>query len=129
MCEVSKGVLDVVGDTMQKEVKTMFEKVISDIGQQGQRMTKLEKKVNSLDKKVGILEGKVDTGFASVASQIKELKDLLEKKEPTLFEKIRVLGTKEYLPMWICILAIILILGSLFGVPFSDIKGIISMNS
>lgn len=96
----------------------VFRKVIEDSEKMGVRMTEIEKRMGSL-------EEKVEAGFIGLTSQFNELKRLLEKKEPTLFEKIMAL--KDHKLFWVSIIISLLILGGLLGVPTTDFKGILNI--
>lgn len=116
MCERARTAVDMLQeqekDLTKGEIVMVFRKVIEDLEQQGDRMTRLEEKVTSL-------EQKVDAGFS-------ELKELIERRNKTFSEKIKGLCTKEALPFWFCIILIILGCFAVLGVPLTEWKGIIS---
>jgi len=122
MCERTKAAVDMLSQnkkTITKgEIVMVFRKVIEDSEKMGVRMTEIEKRMGSL-------EEKVEAGFIGLTSQFNELKRLLEKKEPTLFEKIMAL--KDHKLFWVSIIISLLILGGLLGVPTTDFKGILNI--
>lgn len=123
VCERTKTAVDMLDQkkTLTKgEIVMVFKKVTEDLEKQGERMTRLEQKVNSIQETVSKLESRMDTGF-------NEIKLLIEQnKQRSWIEKIKSLGTKEAFPFWICVLIIILGSFALLGVPLTDWKGIIS---
>lgn len=122
MCERARAAVDVIQQqkrTLTKgEIVMVFNKVIEDLEQQGvrmgDRMTRLEEKVVSL-------ENKVDAGFA-------ELKALLEErnKRKSLIEIILELRDCKW--FWIFLIVTVLILAGLFGLPLTGFNGILTIN-
>ena len=122
MCERTKAAVDMLQQQKRTltrgDIITVFKEVIDDLDQQGKRMgdrmTRLEQKVTSL-------EAKMDSGFA-------EIKALLEGqcKKRSLFEEILLL--KEHKWFWISLIVVLLILASLLGVPLTGFNGILTVN-
>lgn len=122
MCERTKAAVDMLSQnkkTITKgEIVMVFRKVIEDSERMGVRMTEIEKRMSSL-------EEKVEAGFIGLTSQFHELKRLLEKKEPTLFEKI--IALKDARLFWVAIIVGIIIVGGLLGVKISELAGILTI--
>lgn len=122
MCERTKAAVDMLAQnkkTITKgEIVMVFRKVIEDSEKMGVRMTEIEKRMTSL-------EEKMDAGFNGLYSQFQELKNLIEKKDLSLFEKIMAL--KDHKLFWVSIIISLLILGGLLGVPATDFKGILNI--
>ena len=122
MCERTKAAVDMLQQQKRTltrgDIITVFKEVVDDLDQQGKRMgdrmTRLEQKVTSL-------ETKMDSGFA-------EIKALLEEqcKKRSLFEEILLL--KEHKWFWISLIVVLLILASLLGVPLTGFNGILTVN-
>ena len=122
MCERTKAAVDMLQQQKRTltrgDIITVFKEVVDDLDQQGKRMgdrmTRLEQKVTSL-------EAKMDSGFA-------EIKALLEEqcKKRSLFEEILLL--KEHKWFWISLIVVLLILASLLGVPLTGFNGILTVN-
>lgn len=122
MCERTKAAVDMLAQnkkTITKgEIVMVFRKVIEDSEKMGVRMTEIEKRMTSL-------EEKMDAGFNGLYSQFQELKNLIEKRELSLFEKIMAL--KDHKLFWVSLIVGLLILGGLLGVPATDFKGILNI--
>ena len=122
MCERTKAAVDMLQQqkrTLTKgEIITVFKKVIDDLDQQGKqmgdRMTRLEQKVASL-------ETKVDAGFAEIKAMLEE-----QGRKRSLFEEILLL--KEHKWFWISLIVTLLILAGLLGVPLTGFNGILTIN-
>ena len=96
----------------------VFKEVISDSEKRDLRMTEIEKRMTSL-------EEKMDAGFKGVLEQLDELQKQLEKRQPTLFEKI--LALKDHKLFWITLIIGLLTLGALLGVPATEYRGILNL--
>ena len=115
MCDKVQTALEVIKTQPKKtltkgEIVMLFQQVVSDLNKQGEKMTNLEKRMESL-------ENKMDAGFA-------EIKKLIEaEKKPSFWEKIPLL--KE-IPTWFWIIlwTVVLIIGALLGVDPDFIKNI-----
>lgn len=122
MCERMQAAVDMLSQnkkTITKgEIVMVFREVIKDSEKVGVRMTEIEKRMTSL-------EEKMDAGFNGLSSQFQELKNLIEKKDLSLFEKIMAL--KDHRLFWISLIVGLLILGGLLGVPATDFKGILNI--
>jgi len=115
MCDKVQTALEVIKTQSKKtltkgEIVMLFQQVVSDLNKQGEKMTSLEKRMESL-------ENKMDAGFA-------EIKKLIEsEKKPSFWEKVPLL--KE-IPTWFWIIlwTVVLIIGALLGVNPDFIKNI-----
>lgn len=115
MCDKAKTAVEVIKTQKRKtlskeETLMLFQKVIEDNMKMGDRMTNLEKRMESL-------ETKMDAGFA-------EIKKLIEKEHtPTFWERIPLL---KDIPTWFWIIlwTVVLIIGGLLGVSPEFIKHI-----
>ena len=118
MCERTKAAIDILQEqkrTLTKgEIVMVFRKVVEDLEKQGDRMTRLEEKVTSL-------ENKVAAGFAEIKAMLEE-----QSKKRTLFEEILLL--KEHKWFWISLIVTLLILAGLLGVPLTGFNGILTVN-
>jgi cell division protein FtsB len=122
MCERTKAAVDMLQQqkrTLTKgEIITVFKKVIDDLDQQGKqmgdRMTRLEEKVTSL-------ENKVDAGFAEIKAMLEE-----QCRKRTLFEEILMLRGHKW--FWISLIVTLLILAGLLGIPLTGFNGILTIN-
>lgn len=107
MCDKVQTALELIKTQKKRaltkeEIVVLFQQVAADLGKQGERMTNLEKRMESL-------ETKMDAGFA-------EIKKLIEdERKPTFWERIPLLGQ---IPTWFWIIlwTIVLIIGGLLGV-------------
>lgn len=115
MCDKVRTAIEVIKTQRRKtlskeETLMLFNQVIKDNEKMGERMTNLEKRMESL-------ETKMDAGFS-------EIKRLIEaEKKPSFWEKIPLL--KE-IPTWFWIIlwTVVLIIGGLLGVDPDFIKNI-----
>ena len=120
-CERAKTAMEVIksqGDhnLTRGELLMLFQKMIEDSEKMGNRMQNIEKKFESL-------ENRVDTGFATITQQLIDLKKMVEKREPSLFEKVVLL--KDAKMVWIFFIILLLVIGSILGVPTSGFNGIL----
>lgn len=112
MCDKVQTALEVI-KTQQKrtltkgEIVMLFQQVVSDLNKQGEKMTNLEKRMESL-------ENKMDAGFT-------ELKKLIEDKKVSFWDKIPLLKDIPNLA-WILLIIICLIIGSVFGANVDFVK-------
>lgn len=104
MCEKVKTALEMVKQRKsltKGEIVMVFQQVVDDLNKQGERMTNIEKRMESL-------EVKMDAGFA-------ELKKLIENKKVSFWDRIPLL--KE-IPTWFWIIlwSVVMIIGGLLKV-------------
>lgn len=124
MCEKTKAVLDVLEARKKPltkgEIMTVFKKVVEDSEKTGVRMTNLEKRMTSL-------EEKTENGFKDTFAQLENIKKLIEEKHrtPTLLETV--VALKDHKMFWICLIVVLLIIGSLLGVKTSGFNGILNI--
>lgn len=116
MCDHTKTAIEVIQaqprKTLSKEETLMlFKKVIEDNEKLGGRMTNMEKRLEAL-------ETKMEAGF-------KDIKELLEKRPLTVFEKI--VALKDHRMFWITIIVTLLIISALMGVPMTGFNGILNV--
>ena len=110
MCEKVRTAIEVIETQKNKrtltkgEIVMLFQQVVSDLSKQGEKMTNLEKRMESL-------ESKMDAGFADIK---KLIEDEREKKK-TFWYRIPLL--KE-IPTWFWIIlwTVVIITGALLGV-------------
>lgn len=110
MCEKVRTAIEVIETQKNKrtltkgEIVMLFQQVVSDLNKQGEKMTNLEKRMESL-------ESKMDAGFADIK---KLIEDEREKKK-TFWDRIPLL--KE-IPTWFWIIlwTVVIITGALLGV-------------
>ena len=110
MCEKVRTAIEVIETQKNKrtltkgEIVMLFQQVVSDLSKQGEKMTNLEKRMESL-------ESKMDAGFADIK---KLIEDEREKKK-TFWDRIPLL--KE-IPTWFWIIlwTVVIITGALLGV-------------
>ena len=110
MCEKVRTAIEVIETQKNKrtltkgEIVMLFQQVVSELSKQGEKMTNLEKRMESL-------ESKMDAGFADIK---KLIEDEREKKK-TFWYRIPLL--KE-IPTWFWIIlwTVVIITGALLGV-------------
>ena len=110
VCEKVRTAIEVIETQKNKrtltkgEIVMLFQQVVSDLSKQGEKMTNLEKRMESL-------ESKMDAGFADIK---KLIEDEREKKK-TFWDRIPLL--KE-IPTWFWIIlwTVVIITGALLGV-------------
>ena len=116
MCDKVRTALDMAKqrkNLTKGDIIVMFEQVVYDLSKQGDRMTNIEKRMESL-------ESKMEAGFADIKKLIEE-----KNKRLTLFEKIMALSTHKY--FWITLIVILLLLGGLMGVPTTGFNGLLTL--
>ena len=117
MCQNVRSAIDVIKvqkrKTLTKEETLMlFTKFIEDSEKMGERMTNLEKRMETL-------ESKMDAGFA-------DIKKLIEENRPlSLFDKIVLL--KDQKLFWVFLIVALLVLAGLLGVPTTGFNGILNI--
>lgn len=116
MCDRVRTAIDVIKAQKRKtltkeETLMLFQKVMEDSERMGERMTNLEKRMETI-------ETKMEAGF-------KDLRDLILKKEHSLLYKILLGENAKY--FWITLIVILLLLGGLLGVPTTGFNGILSI--
>lgn len=113
MCDKVRTALDMAKqrkNLTKGDILVMFEQVVCDLSKQGERMTNIEKRMESL-------ESKMDAGFS-------DIKRLIEKEnKPTFWERIPLL---KDIPTWFWIIlwTVVLIIGGLLGVSPDFVKHI-----
>ena len=110
MCEKVKTALEMVKQhksLTKGEIVMVFQQVVDDLNKQGERMTNIERRMESL-------EVKMDAGFA-------ELKKLIEDKKVGFWDKIPLLKDIPNLA-WILLIIICLLIGSVFGANVDFVK-------
>lgn len=117
MCDKTKTAIEVIKTQRRKtlskeETLMLFNQVIKDNEKMGERMTNIEKRMESI-------ENKMEAGF-------EEIKQLIAKTHRmTLFEKIMALSTHKY--FWITLIIILLIVGGILGVQPSGFNNILTV--
>ena len=106
MCENVKATLEILkqkkSNLTKGEIVVVFQQVVNDLNKQGERMTNIERRMESL-------EAKMDAGFA-------EIKRLIENEQKaTFWSKIPLL--KEIpLPVWLILWTVVTAIFCLLGV-------------
>ena len=116
MCDKTRTAIEVIKTQRRKtlskeETLMLFNQVIKDNEKMGERMTNIEKRMESI-------ENKMDAGFADIKKLIED------SRRMTLFEKIMALSTHKY--FWITLIITLLIIGGVLGVSPSGFSNIVT---
>ena len=116
MCQNVGSAIDVIKAQSNRktlnrqETIMLFEKVIEDSKQMGERMTELEHRVGNIENKLTVVDGKIDNLNANI--------DRLLNKQSIFATKLA--DNKWF---WISIIVLMLLIGSLLGANTDWIKG------
>ena len=116
MCQNVRSAIDVIKAQSNRktlnrqETIMLFEKVIEDSKQMGERMTELEHRVGNIENKLTVVDGKIDNLNANI--------DRLLNKQSIFATKLA--DNKWF---WISIIVLMLLIGSLLGANTDWIKG------
>ena len=116
MCQSVRSAIDVIKTQSNRKSLTrneelmIFEKVIEDSKQMGERMTELEHRVGNIESKLTVVDGKIDNLNANI--------DRLLNKQSVFATKLA--DNKWF---WISIIIFMILIGSLLGVNTDWIKG------
>lgn len=116
MCQNVRSAIDVIKTQSNRktlsrqETIMLFEKVIEDSKQMGDRMTELEHRVGNIESKLTVVDGKIDNLNANI--------DRLLNKQSVFATKLA--DNKWF---WISIIVLMLLIGSLLGANTDWIKG------
>lgn len=116
MCQNVRSAIDVIKAQSNRktlnrqETIMLFEKVIEDSKQMGERMTELEHRVGNIESKLTVVDGKIDNLNANI--------DRLLNKQSVFATKLA--DNKWF---WISIIIFMILIGSLLGVNTDWIKG------
>ena len=116
MCQNVRSAIDVIKaqsnrkTLSRQETIMLFEKVIEDSKQMGERMTELEHRVGNIENKLTVVDGKIDNLNANI--------DRLLNKQSVFVTKLA--DNKWF---WISIIVLMLLIGSLLGANTDWIKG------
>lgn len=116
MCQSVRSAIDVIKTQSNRKSLTrneelmIFEKVIEDSKQMGERMAELEHRVGNIESKLTIVDGKIDNLNANI--------DRLLNKQSIFATKLA--DNKWF---WISIIIFMILIGSLLGVNTDWIKG------
>lgn len=116
MCQNVRSAIDVIKTQSNRKTLTrsetimLFEKVIEDSKQMGERMTEIEHRVGNIETKLTVVDGKIDNLNANI--------DRLLNK-PSIFAT-KLADNKWF---WISIIIFMLLIGSLLGANTDWIKG------
>ena len=116
MCQSVRSAIDVIKTQSNRKSLTrneelmIFEKVIEDYKQMGERMTELEHRVGNIESKLTVVDGKIDNLNANI--------DRLLNKQSVFATKLA--DNKWF---WISIIIFMILIGSLLGVNTDWIKG------
>ena len=115
MCQNVRSAIDVIKTQSNRktlnrqETIMLFEKVIEDSKQMGERMTELEHRVGNIESKLSIVDGKIDNLNSNI--------DRLLNKQSIFATKL--VDNKWF---WISIIVFMILVGSLFGANTDWIK-------
>lgn len=116
MCQNVRSAIDVIKTQSNRKTLTrsetimLFEKVIEDSKQMGERMTEIEHRVGNIETKLTVVDGKIDNLNANI--------DRLLNK-PSIFAT-KLADNKWF---WISIIIFMVLIGSLLGANTDWIKG------
>lgn len=116
MCQNVRSAIDVIKTQSNRKTLTrsetimLFEKVIEDSKQMGERMTEIEHRVGNIENKLTVVDGKIDNLNANI--------DRLLNKQSVFATKLA--DNKWF---WISIIIFMLLIGSLLGANTDWIKG------
>jgi len=116
MCQNVRSAIDVIKTQSNRktlnrqETIMLFEKVIEDSKQMGDRMTELEHRVGNIENKLTVVDGKIDNLNSNI--------DRLLNKQSVFATKLA--DNKWF---WISIIIFMILIGSMFGVNTDWIKG------